>query len=106
MELLLDILSWLCILSGAFFSLTGAVGLFRFPDFFSRVHASSMDDSLGVLLVLTGLFLQNGIDLNGIKLIFIFFFFLFTNTAATHALVKAARKDGLKPMLGDEVNKK
>lgn len=102
MEIFLDIISWVCILAGAFFALTGAFGLFRFPDFYSRVHAASMDDSLGVLLILLGLLIQNGWDLNGAKLGFIFFFFLFTNSASTHALTKAARKHGLKPFLGDE----
>ena len=105
MELVLDIVSWFCILTGAFFSLTGAIGLFRFPDFFSRVHAVSMDDSLGVMLILLGLLLQNGLNLNAAKLLFIFFFFLFTNSASTHALTKAARQDGVDPLPGNKSNK-
>ena len=101
MEQVLDIISWICIGFGAFFAVTGGVGLFRLPDFYSRVHASGMDDTLGVLLILLGLLIQNGLDLNGAKLIFIFFFLLFTGPAATHALVKAARHGGLKPLLGE-----
>lgn len=101
MEYILDIISWICIVIGAFFSITGAVGLFRFPDFYSRAHAAGIDETAGVFLILLGLLIQNGFDLNGAKLIFIFLFFLLTNPVATHALAKAARHGGLKPMLGD-----
>lgn len=105
MDYILDILSWIFIIIGSFFSLTGAVGLFRFPDFYSRAHAAGMDETAGVFLILLGLLIQNGFDLNGAKLVFIFLFFLFTNPAATHALAKAARHGGLKPVLGDEKQK-
>ena len=45
MDILLDIVSWICLLSGSFFCLTGAVGLLRFPEFFSRIHAASLTDT-------------------------------------------------------------
>ncbi|MEJ2178493.1 MAG: monovalent cation/H(+) antiporter subunit G, partial [Gammaproteobacteria bacterium] len=58
MELILDILSWLFLLGGSFFCLTGALGLLRFPEFFSRIHAASLTDTLGASLILIGLMLQ------------------------------------------------
>ncbi|MEX0827462.1 MAG: monovalent cation/H(+) antiporter subunit G, partial [Haliea sp.] len=39
---ILDILSWIFLLFGGFLGITGAVGLFRFPDFFTRLHAASV----------------------------------------------------------------
>ena len=105
MALVLDIISWIAILGGAFFSISGAVGLFRLPDFYSRVHAAGMTDTLGALLLLLGLALQNGWDLNLAKYAFIAIFIFYTGPTATHALSKAARHGGLKPVLGKEQDK-
>jgi multisubunit Na+/H+ antiporter MnhG subunit len=55
MDILLDIVSWIFLVSGSFFCLTGAVGLLRFPEFFSRIHAASLTDTLGASLILIGL---------------------------------------------------
>ena len=48
MTLILDLLSWLCILLGSFFTIVGAFGLVRMPDVFTRMHAASVIDTLGV----------------------------------------------------------
>ncbi len=60
MTALVDILSWLCLLGGGFFCLVGGIGLLRMPDFFTRMHAASVTETLGVGLVLFGLLLQAG----------------------------------------------
>lgn len=103
MTLIIDIMSWILILSGCFFSFTGALGLFRFPDFYSRVHAAGMTDTLGAMFILTGLILQNGLDINAAKYAFIFLFILLTGPTASHALAKAARHGGLKPVLEQDL---
>jgi multicomponent Na+:H+ antiporter subunit G len=90
-----DILSWILLISGIFFGLTGAVGLFRFPDFFTRVHAASVTDSIAAILIITGLILQSDFGLTAIKLIFIMLFLLVTSPTASHALAKAARHGGM-----------
>lgn len=92
---MLDLLSGFLLITGAFFGLTGAVGLFRFPDFFSRVHAASITDSLASILIILGLLLQTSFDLNTAKLVFILLFLLITSPTASHALAKAARHGGL-----------
>ena len=102
MDILLDILSWILLLSGSFFTLTGAVGLFRFPDFFSRTHAASVTDTLGAGLILTGLMLQAGWGLVLAKLLLILAFSLLASTTACHAMAKAALKSGLKPQTYDD----
>ena len=98
MEILLDILRWLFLISGSFFTLTGAVGLFRFPDFFSRTHAASVTDTLGAGLIIIGLMLQAGWGLAFAKLLLILVFSLLASTTASHAMAKAALKSGLKPL--------
>ena len=97
MEILFDIISWICLLLGSFFCLTGALGLLRFPDFFSRTHASGVTDTMGAGLILIGLMFQCGWGLVLPKLILILLFSLLASTTACHAMAKAALKSGLKP---------
>jgi len=97
MALLFDIISWICLILGSFFCLTGAVGLLRFPDFFSRTHATSITDTLGAGLILIGLMFQAGWGLVLPKLLLILLFSLLASTTACHAMAKAALKSGLKP---------
>lgn len=104
MELFLDILSWFFLASGSFFCLTGAVGLLRFPDFFSRIHATSLTDTLGAGLILTGMMLQAGWGLVLPKLLMILLLSFLAGTTASHAMAKAALKSGLKPLVNNEEN--
>ena len=76
MELILDIISWAFLISGSFLCLTGVVGLLRFPDFFSRIHASCLTDTMGAGLILSGLMIQAGWGLVLPKLIMILLFSL------------------------------
>lgn len=97
MEIILDIISWLFLLSGSFFCFTGVTGILRFPDFFTRIHAASVTDTLGASLILIGLMLQAGWGLTLAKLIVILLFSLLASTTASHAMAKAALKSGMKP---------
>lgn len=93
--LVLDILSSILLIAGAFFGLSGAIGLFKFPDFFTRVHAASVTDSIAAILIIGGLLLQTSLDLNTAKLLFILLFLMITSPTASHALAKSARHGGL-----------
>lgn len=99
MELILDIISGILLLTGSFFCLTGAIGLLRFPDFFSRIHAASLTDTLGAGLILTGLMIQAGWGIVLSKLLMILLFSFLAGTTASHAMAKAALKSGLKPQV-------
>jgi multicomponent Na+:H+ antiporter subunit G len=101
METLLDVLSWICLLGGAFFLLVGAIGVLRFPDFYTRLHAVSVCDTLGAGLVLVGLMLQGGLSLVTVKLLLIFYFMMFTGPTAVHALAQAALQGKLKPVVDE-----
>lgn len=97
MQLLVDGLSWLLLIAGGMFVLISTIGMLRFPDFFTRLHAASITDTLGSLLVLAGLGLQAGLSLVTVKLLLILFFILFTTPTAAHALAKAALHANMKP---------
>ena len=95
--LLLDILSWAMILAGSFFVIIGAVGILRFPDFWSRLHAASVTESAGMILLLIGMALQTGWTLIAFKLCVIGVFMLITGPTSTHAVANAALVSGLRP---------
>ena len=90
-------LSWFFIVTGSFFAVIGAVGTLRFPDFWSRLHAASITDSAGVVLLLVGMCLQAGATLATVKLIIIGVFLFITGPTATHAVANAALVSGLRP---------
>ena len=71
MNLWVDGLSWICLIAGGLFCVLGAVGLVRMPDFYTRMHAASVIETLGVGLILLGLLLQAGFTLVAVKLLII-----------------------------------
>jgi multicomponent Na+:H+ antiporter subunit G len=95
----LDTGTWICLLGGSFFGISGAVGLHRFPDFYTRMHATGVTDTLCASLILAGLMLQADSGLVLAKLFLTLFLLLLTAPTATHALAKAARHGNLKPLL-------
>lgn len=97
LSLLLDVVSALMLLGGAFFVVTGGIGLFRLPDFYTRLHASGVTDTLGAGLILLGLTLQVGLSLATVKLLMILIFMLVTCPTSCHALAQAAQVNGLEP---------
>ena len=99
MTLIIDILSWLLLMGGAFLGISGVVGTVRFPDFYTRVHASSVADTLCAAMIILGLVLQAGFSLITVKLIFILAFLWYTSPAASHAMVRAAHFMNLPPYL-------
>ena len=76
--MIVDILSWIAIGIGAAFILVGGLGLIRMPDFFTRLHATSVADTAGAGFILLGLMLQAGLSLTSFKLVLIFVFLVFT----------------------------
>ena len=82
---------------GCFLIVVAAIGVVRFPDFYSRMHPAGKADSLGQTLMLIGLIIYEGVSLVSIKLLFIIIFIFIANPTATHALAKAAYAAGVKP---------
>lgn len=102
MTFAIDIASWILLVTGGLFCIIGGIGLLRMPDFYTRVHAASVTDTLGVGFILLGLMLQAGWTLVSAKLAIIGLLIFFTSPAATHALARAALGRGLEPCLAPE----
>ncbi|WP_376693302.1 monovalent cation/H(+) antiporter subunit G [Wenzhouxiangella sp. EGI_FJ10409] len=98
---LIDIVSGVLLLTGGAFGIVGGLGLLRFPDFYTRLHAAGVTDTLCALLIVVGLALQSGFSLLTVKLALILLFLLFTAPTASHALARAAMTDDLEPETGD-----
>lgn len=105
-ELIFTWLGYACFSAGAFFVLTGAVGIIRFPDFFTRTHAASMTDSIGLPLILLGLVFYFPFGIISFKLLLLIIFALVTSSTASHALAKAALTSGLNPIEHDDKEEK
>lgn len=97
--MILDTLSWICLLLGSLIGIIGGIGLHRFPDFYTRIHAAGTTDTLCAALFLLGLGFQAGISLASFKLFLIFAFIFFTSPAASHSVANAAMLGGLEPKL-------
>ena len=99
----IEVLSWVLILGGSAFVIIGGIGVLRLPDFYTRIHAAGITDTLGSWLILVGLILHEGLTLNTAKLTMLLFFLLATSPLASHALAKAAFIRGLDPLQGREL---
>jgi multicomponent Na+:H+ antiporter subunit G len=83
--------------AGAFFLLVGSIGVVRLPDFYARTHATTKSDTLGIMLVLGGLAVYEGLTENSLKLLIAIVFVALANPVGSHALARAAFRYGLKP---------
>jgi len=96
-DLAIELSSWFLLAGGAVFAVIGGIGILRLPDFYSRMHAAGITDTLGASMVLGGLMLQAGLSLATLKLLMILFFMLIASPTSAHALAQSARTYGLKP---------
>jgi len=94
MSLALDFLTVLTVSAGAFFFMAGTVGLLRFPDTLSRLHALSKADNLGLGLVVLGLLLQAEGLLAGLKLVAVWLLALLAAATVTQLIAHTARPGG------------
>ncbi len=97
---LATILAGVLIVSGTVFLLASALGVVRFPDFYSRLHAAGKGDTLGQALVLAGLMVLSGWTMVSLKLALIVLFIFILNPTATHALARGAWLAGVRPWTG------
>jgi multicomponent Na+:H+ antiporter subunit G len=102
MTLFIEVASWALILLGSFFTVVGAFGLVRMPEVFTRMHAASVTDTLGVGFLILGMGLQAGLSLVTLKLFFLMVLFVFTGPVVTHALAQACLHEGIKPALAED----
>ncbi len=88
---------------GLFFFFGGAVGIIRFPDFYSRLHPAGKLDTAGLLFSMSGMALYTiqeftfSAVITSLKIIMIVVFVFLTSPTATHAIIDAGFVAGLKP---------
>lgn len=83
----------------------GTLGLFKFPDPYTRMHAVGMGDTLGVGLAGLGLILLSPTRFLQMKFIFILFLFWIINPTMTHLVAKAGLIHGVKPVEDTKLRK-
>jgi multicomponent Na+:H+ antiporter subunit G len=86
--MLIDLIGGIFLLGGLFFFLVGTIGIIRFPDVLSRIHAAAKCDTLGALLCLTGLIIFNGFNVISLKILLVLIFIWVTNPTVTHVIGK------------------
>lgn len=101
LDLIADIASAILLAAGSFFLVVGAFGLIRMPDMFTRLHATSVSDTLGAGLLILAMVIQAGFSLVTVKLLIILAVFFFTSPLTSHALARAALAVGIEPQLTD-----
>jgi multicomponent Na+:H+ antiporter subunit G len=94
MSLALDIFTVLAVSAGAFFFLAGTVGLLRFPDALTRLHALTKADNLGLGLVVLGLLPLADGALGALKLIVVWLFVLLAGATVSQLLARVAQRVG------------
>ena len=98
---ILDNISGVFITVGSLSIIVGLLGVYRMPDFFTRLHAASVIDTLGAMLILSGLMMHHGFSIVSLKLFLILIFILITTPTAAHALAKSALHGKLRPVTGN-----
>lgn len=92
-----DLFTIVAVVAGAFFFLAGTVGLLRFPDTFTRLHALTKADNLGLGLVVMGLLPQMDGVMAGLKLILVWLMVLLASATVSQLIARAVRRGGPKP---------
>ncbi len=94
---LIEGLSAVILVSGTIFFLAGTLGLIRFPDIYSRLHALTKADNIGLGLIVVGLSLQAETWTVVFKLIFIWVLVLLAGASTAHLISRIALKRGVEP---------
>ena len=97
MSMLLDVFSIVAIVAGAFFYLAGTVGLLRFPDAYTRLHALTKADNLGLVLVVIGLLPQVDSVLMALKLLLVWLLVMLSSAAVSQLIARSVRRGDARP---------
>ncbi len=101
MDSAIDIASWILMTLGGVFVFIGGIGALRMPNFYTRMHAASLTDTMAAVLILGGIMLQAGWTLATIKLAIVLLFLLLTSPTSSNALASAAILSGMQPDEGE-----
>lgn len=101
-----DVVAGILLVLGLLLTLTGALGLIKLPDFYTRLHAAGVTDTGGALLILFGLAVLSGWSFASLKLLLIAVFLLLTAPVISHLLAQSAHAGGREPLLGSNARAK
>ncbi len=100
--MVLNIICIVLVCLGLFFFLGGAIGIIRFPDFYTRMHAAGKGDTMSIFLIFVGVAIYQLQDFSlanilvAGKILFITVFIMITSPTSTHALIRAGLEEGQK----------
>lgn len=97
MPLVLNAISIASMVAGAAFFVAGTIGLLRFPDLYTRLHALTKADNVGLGLIVLGLAMQSASIAAALKLIVIWLLVLLGSSSAGHLIARAALRNGIRP---------
>jgi multicomponent Na+:H+ antiporter subunit G len=106
MDIVIIIASGLCLFIGSFLCVIGGIGILRFPDFYTRMHAVGVTETLGAGLILIGLMIISSDLLVFAKLVMVLLLTLLIGPTTSHVLAKAAFVNGLAPKLNSKTFEK
>jgi len=96
---------WLLLAVGVFFATLGVIGLHRFPDFYTRLHAATKCTTFGAIFIIAAVAFYAMFNWHdeaewglAVHAVFALFALLLTNPAGAHALARAAYRAGLTPL--------
>ncbi|MDX9708141.1 MAG: monovalent cation/H(+) antiporter subunit G [Trichloromonas sp.] len=104
----MNIIATVLLVAGLFFFAVGTLGILRFPDFYTRIHAAGKCDSLAAVLMIFAIAAYNLSDLSlatvlvSMKILFIAVFVFVASPTATHAITDAALLIGVKPWVKEK----
>ena len=94
---LLDVITLTLIATGTVFFAAGSIGVLRFPDVYTRLHALTKADNLGLGFVVVALALRSESAIQAAKLVLTWVLVLVAGATACHLVSQAARTSGVKP---------
>lgn len=97
MSTLADLFTMVAVSAGILFFLAGVVGLLRFPDALTRLHALTKADNVGLGLIVVGLLPQAGSPLEALKLVLVWLTVLLAGATVGQLIARVARRAGPRP---------
>ena len=97
MSIVSDVFTVLAVTAGAFFFLAGTVGLLRFPDTLTRLHALTKADNLGLGLIVLGLLPRAEGLLGALKLVAVWLLVLLSSAIVSQLIASVVRRAGPQP---------
>lgn len=94
MEQILELSGNIIVVIGLVLMAFGVIGMFRFKDYFSRVLIGGKVDTVGLITILIGLMIKNGLTYFSGKILLVLVLYIATNPIATHAITRSAHLSG------------